>query len=166
MDRFKAQIQTWYAGLAPRERVLVASAAGLIVLAILYLLFFGPFAKSLSARQETVDRKQQDLVWLRSMSNTVRMKAAGGAGGGESLVVLVNRTAQQTGIAGALVNQAPQGDASIRVRLEGVSFDALMSWFGVLQERSGVEVDNASIERAERPGVVNASVTLQRTIAK
>ena len=144
--------------------MLVASAAGLIAIAILYLLFFGPFAKALGARQQRVDAKQQDLVWMRSMSNTVRAKAASRSGGasGESLVVLLNRTAQQAGITSALVNQAPQGDNSIRVRLEGAPFDAVVTWLGLLQEQSGVEVDNASVERAERAGVINASLTLTR----
>jgi general secretion pathway protein M len=163
MDQLKAQFQTWYAGLQPRERLLVACAAGLVVIAILYLLFFGPFAKALNTRQQNVERKQQDLVWMRGMSNTVRMSASGRTGGGESLVVLVNRTAQQAGITGALMNQAPQGDSGIRVRLEGVQFDALVAWLGMLHEQSGIEVDNASIERAERTGIVNASLTLQRS---
>jgi len=165
MDQLKAQIQTWYAGLQPRERILVGSAGGLVVISIVYLLFFGPFAKALDTRRHNVEQKQQDLVWMRSMSNTVRTKAANAPGGasGESLVVLVNRTAQQAAIAASLVNQAPQGDNNIRVRLEGVQFDALITWFGILNTQSNIEVDNASIERAERPGVVNASVTLQRS---
>lgn len=167
MDQLKAQIRTWYAGLEPRERLLVAAAGGLIVIAVLYLLFFGPFAKAIDTRRQSVDRKQQDLVWMRSMSNTVRMKAGArpGGAGGESLVVLVNRTAQQAGITGALVNQAPQGDNGIRVRLEGVQFDALVTWLGILHDQSSIDVDNASVERTERVGVVNASLTLLRGVS-
>lgn len=164
MDQLKAQIRSWYAGLQPRERWLVASAAGLIAIAMLYLLFFGPFAKAVDARRQRVETKQQDLVWMRSMSNVVRAKAASRSGGmgGESLVIVMNRTAQQAGITGALVNQAPQGDNSIRVRLEGAPFDAMVTWLGILHEQAGIDVDNASVERAERTGVVNASLTLTR----
>jgi general secretion pathway protein M len=158
------QLKIWYRGLQPRERSLVLAGGALIGVALLYLALFGPFAKALDGRQERVDKKRQDLVWMRSMSNTVRMMAASrpGGAGGESLVVMINRTAQQAGLTSALTNQAPQGESSIRVRLEGARFDALVSWLGMLEQQSGVQVENASVDRADKNGIVNASVLLTR----
>lgn len=158
------QLKTWYKALQPRERMLVMSAGSVVAIAIVYLALFGPLAKALDGRQTRVERKQQDLVWMRSMSNSVRMAVASRPGGmnGESLVVLINRTAQQAGIAGALTNQAPQGDNSIRVRLENASFDAVVAWLGLLEQQFGVQVENASVDRGEKIGVVNASLVLTR----
>jgi len=158
------QLKAWYKALQPQERMLVLSASVVVAIAILYLALFAPLAKTLSARQERVDRKQQDLVWMRSVSNTVRMSAATrpAGSGSESLVVLINRTAQQAGIMSALTNQAPQGDNGIRVRLEGASFDSLVTWLGLLDQQFGVQVDNASVDRADKAGIVNASVMLTR----
>jgi general secretion pathway protein M len=122
-----------------------------------------PLNKAVAARQTRVDLKQQDLAWMRSSVNVVRAAASqSGAGLGESLVVLINRTAQQAGLASALVNQAPSGENSIRVRMERGNFDSIVGWLGVLQQQHGVRVDNASFDRADRPGVVNASLVLTR----
>ena len=158
------RIKVWYLGLAQRERMLVASAGALLVLAITYLVLFGPAAKALNTRQARVVDKRQDLVWMRSVANAVRMAAVshGGPSGGESLVVLINRTAQQAGIASALNNQAPQGDNGIRVRLENVQFDLLVTWLGQLERQFAVRVDNANIERTDKTGYVNASLVLSR----
>jgi general secretion pathway protein M len=158
------QLRTWFRGLQPRERVLVISAGALIAIAVLYLGVFGPFAKAVATREARVNTKQQDLVWMRSVANSVRIASATQPGGnnGESLVVLINRTAQQSGLASALVNQAPAGDNSIRVRLERANFDSLVSWLGNLQQQYSIRVDNASIDRGEKTGIVNASLVLAR----
>ncbi len=157
------QLKTWYKGLEPRERMLVLSAGSVIAIAVLYLALFGPLAQSLNARQERVVKKQQDLVWMRSVSNNVRMAAASrGGSNNESLVVLINRTAQQAGIMSALVNQAPQGDNGIRVRLEGANFDSVVTWIGLLDQQHGVQVDTASVDRGDKTGIVNASLMLTR----
>jgi general secretion pathway protein M len=158
------QIKAWYQALQPRERLLVVSAGAVVAFLLLIMLLFGPLASSLRTRQERVANKQQDLVWMRSVSNSVRMMAASQTSGisGESLVVLINRTAQQAGITGALTNQAPQGDNGIRIRLEGASFDAMVAWLGVLDQQYGVRVDNASMDRGDKIGVVNASLMLAR----
>ena len=153
----------WYKGLQPRERLLVVSAGALLAVTLLFLVFFGPFAKALDKAQTRVERKQADLVWMRGAQNAVRMAAVQSGGAtGESLVILVNRTAQQAGIAGALNNQAPQGDDGIRLRLENVSFDALVAWLGMLDQQLDVHVDNANIDRTDKIGIVNASILLKR----
>ncbi len=164
MEQLMGQFRAWYKGLQHNERLLVMSAGVVVAIAILYLAVFAPLAKTLDGRQSRVERKQQDLVWMRSMSTTVRMLAATrpGGSGGESLVVLINRTAQQAGIMSALTNQAPQGDNSIRVRLEGANFDSVVAWLGMLDQQFGVKVDNASVDRTDKSGIVNASVVLTR----
>jgi type II secretory pathway component PulM len=139
------------------------SGGAVIAIAIVCLWIF-TLNKSLNGRQALVDRKQQDLVWMRSMSNAVRMAAASRPGGmsSESLVVLINRTAQQAGIASALTNQAPQGDNSIRVRLERANFDAVVGWLGMLEQQFGIQTESASLDRGESLGIVNASLVLTR----
>jgi general secretion pathway protein M len=157
------QIKSWYKALQPRERLLVMCAAGVLGIALLYLALFGPLAKELNKRETRVMTKQQDLVWMRSVANNVRMASASrGSSSGESLVVLINRTAQQAGITSSLVNQAPQGDNGIRLRIESVNFDALVTWLGVLDQQFGVQVDTASVDRSDKVGIVNASLMLTR----
>jgi general secretion pathway protein M len=150
--------------LQPREQMLVATAGGLIGIALLYLIFFGPLATNLAKRQDRVARKEQDIVWMQSAANAVRVAAANRAGatGGESIVVVINRSAQQAGIVNSLTNQSPQGETGIRVRLEKVNFDALVMWLGLLDQQFDVHIENANIDRADKAGLVNATVSLTR----
>jgi general secretion pathway protein M len=56
----------------------------------------------------------------------------------------------------------PEGEREVRVWLEAVSFDSLLRWIGELETRYGIQVQTADIERAERPGLVDARLTLVR----
>jgi len=88
----------------------------------------------------------------------LRARPAGGAG--ESLVVLVDRVAHETGIARSLNTQAGS-DGTLSVRLDQVAFDALLNWAGELVQRHGVRVVSASIDSGANSGMVSATIVLR-----
>jgi general secretion pathway protein M len=158
------QITTWYKGLQQQERLLVNAGGILLGFALLYFALLAPLANAVTSRQTRVEQKQQDLTWMSNMSNTVRVLATSGANAntGESMVVLVNRSAQQDGVASAITQETPQGENSIRIRLEGANFDSVVTWLGTLEKQFGIKIDNASVDRADKVGIVNASLVLVR----
>jgi general secretion pathway protein M len=90
------------------------------------------------------------------------MAAAGvaKAGGGESLVVLVDRTAREAGLGAALRDQSPDGNNGLRLQIEGAPFDTLVTWLANLQQQHGVSIESATIGAAA-PGFVNAMLSLK-----
>ena len=112
-------VRDWVGNLSPRERNLVYAAAALLAVALLYLVLVLPFTttnKKLSAR---VEQKTADLAWMRQAAPQA-MAAAGmasTAGSGESLVVVVDRTAREAGLGGSIRDQSPNGNAGLRLRL-------------------------------------------------
>ena len=78
----------------------------------------------------------------------------------ESLVVLIDRTARQAGLGSSLRDQSPNGQHSLRLRLESASFDSLVAWLALLQQQHGVAVETANVDVGSAPGLVNASVTV------
>jgi general secretion pathway protein M len=154
-------LRHWFDGLAPRERRLVLAAAALAAVALLYASVALPL-QHLHARQAArVERKAADLAWMRQAAPRVAaITAAGGGAGQESLVVLVDRTGRESGLGSSIRDQSPSGANGLRLRLEGASFDAMIAWLAVLQQRYGVSVSDATIDAAAAPGLVNASITL------
>jgi general secretion pathway protein M len=156
-------VRDWIDGLSPRERNLVYGAGALLALALLYLVLVLPFqtgGKKLSAR---VQQKSSDLAWMQAQAPAA-MQAAGVAqasGSGESLVVLVDRTARDAGLGAALRDQSPDGNSGLRLRLEGASFDTLVVWLASLQQQHGVTIEIANIDAAG-PGLVNATLGLKQ----
>jgi general secretion pathway protein M len=156
-------LRDWVDGLSPRERNLVYGAGALLALALIYLVLLLPFQTSGKRLNARVQQKSSDLAWMQAQAPAA-MQAAGaarGAGKGESLVVLVDRTARDAGLGAALRDQSPDGNSGLRVRLEGASFDTLVVWLASLQQQHGVTIDVANIDAAG-PGVVNATLGLKQ----
>jgi type II secretory pathway component PulM len=78
----------------------------------------------------------------------------------ESLVVVVDRSARESGLAKSLVGSQPSGDGGLNVRLDQTPFDTLIGWLSQLRERYGVRVDSATIDAAKGSGNVTATLVL------
>jgi general secretion pathway protein M len=156
------QIRQWLDGLAPRERNLVYAAAALLGIAIVYFAVVLPVTSAARAREARIVQKTGDLAWMRQVAPQVMAAAAAGSGAAsdESLVVLVDRTARESGVGPSIRDQTPAGQNGLQLRLEGAPFDLLMAWLANLQQQHGVRVDAAIIGAANAPGLVNANLTL------
>jgi len=155
-------VRDWLDNLSARERNMVYGAGGLLAVALLYLVVVMPFQMSGKKMTARVQQKSADLAWMQA-SAPQAMAAAGVAqqAGGESLVVLVARTAREAGLGEALRDQSPDGDAGLRLRIEAASFDTLVTWLGSLQQQYGVTIESANIDAAA-PGLVNATLSLKQ----
>lgn len=153
------KLRAWYGGLQEREQRMVA--VGSVILAIL-ILVFGILMPLQSAVSNSVARnatKREDLAWMQV--NAAEVRSAGNQGAadtGEAPVVLVDRVGREAGLAGALRGTQPNG-TGVRVQLEAAPFDALVTWLATLDERYGLGIESITLDRAARPGVVNASIT-------
>lgn len=158
------QLQRRFMALPLRERIIISSGAGLLLLATIYIALLSPLYKAVHDRAAHVVQKQQDLAWMKSL--VPQLRAMGNAhplnNRNESLVVIIASTAGRANIASSLAGQTPNGNNSVRVRLEGVQFDALVNWLGILQSEFGIAIETADINHGSQPGVVNAGLTLTR----
>lgn len=160
------KLQDWFFSLNLRERALVAAGAVLILVVAVYMLGLAPFYAAVHTRAERVAQKEGDLAWMRSVAGEIVALSANApaaaASSHESLVVLVDRAARECGLSSALTGQTPNGEHGIRVRLESAEFDKLMVCLGNLQQSHAVSIESASIDRTAQPGLVNASLVLNR----
>ncbi|MBC7983964.1 MAG: type II secretion system protein M [Candidatus Obscuribacterales bacterium] len=164
MEALFQPIRAWYQALRPQERAIVLAGSAIVGVALIYFLLLAPVSSVVAQRTARVERKQQDLMWMRSVAGQLQQLSASrpGASTGESLVVLIDRSARQAGLASALTGQSPNGEHGMRVRLENAAFDSVVLWLGQLQQQYGVGVESASIDRTTKPGIVTASLVLTR----
>ena len=154
-------VREWFDNLSERERNLVYAAGALVGVALVYLVLVLPLQASGKRMASRVQQKTADLAWMQA-SAPQAMAAAGvaKAGGGESLVVLVDRTAREAGLGAALRDQSPDGNNGLRLQIEGAPFDTLVTWLANLQQQHGVSIESATIGAAA-PGLVNAMLSLK-----
>ena len=154
-------MRAWYANLAERERrmvVLGAIAAGIILLLGIIL----PLNRHITEARERVATKQADLAFIQSAIPELAAAGPGtGAAASESLVVLIDGSARESGLGKSLSSSQPTPDKGLRIRLDKVPFDALVAWLARLAQSHGVRVESAEIESAGETGLVNAGLVLK-----
>jgi general secretion pathway protein M len=114
---------------------------------------------SVSSAVKRNETKRADLAWMQV--NAPEVRAAGNqlpSDTGEAPVVLVDRVGREAGLASALRGTQPNG-TGVRVQLESAPFDTLVTWLATLDERYGLAIETITVDRAARPGVVNATIT-------
>ncbi|MDX2458394.1 MAG: type II secretion system protein M [Gammaproteobacteria bacterium] len=158
----------WLVDLAPRERVMLAAGAVLLVLLLLYVLIWAPIRSGYHSLQESVSAQRETVLWMQGSAQTIqRLKSNGGAVakglGGRSLLSVTDSTARAGGLGPALKRVEPEGGNSVRVWLEGAPFDVLIKWLGTLSTQHGVDANSVSLERNEADGLVDARLTLEAT---
>jgi general secretion pathway protein M len=155
-----AALEAWFRSLAAREQRMVA-LGGAAAMLILLIAAWLPVERRVTRLEQQVQTRQADLAWLRSIApqlSEMRDRPSGATA--ESLVVLADRVAHETGIARSLNTQAG-GDGTLSVRLEQVAFDSLLSWAGELVQRHGVRIVSASIDSGANSGMVSATIVLR-----
>jgi len=147
------------ARLPQRERRMLLIGA----LAVLGILIFGiilPLDRAVSRERAKLTQKRADLAWMQSVAPEIAASAAPPSATGESLLVIIDRSARESGLASSMAGSEPGGSNTLSIRLEKAPFDALVGWLARLSQKNGVLVDSATIEKAGAPGLVNAAIVL------
>ena len=157
------KILAWYADLQQREQRMVAVGGIVVGLLILVMGILVPLQSAVSTAVTRNATKREDLEWMQV--NAPEIRAAGNelpANTGEAPVVLVDRVGREAGLAGAMRGTQPSG-TGVRVQLEAAPFDTMVTWLATLDERYGLAIESITVDRAVRPGVVNANITFAQS---
>lgn len=149
-----------------QQALLVLGAA--VVVAILYFAIWRP---AVSYHDDAVNSRENAaalLGWMDANRDSLQ-RLSGGVSAqssadvdrpadGRALMALVTRTAGESGL--TLQRFEPSGDDAIRVWMEKVPFGQVASWLETLNTDNGVEIEQASMDRQNEPGLVSVRLTL------
>ena len=159
MNEMLAKFKNWYDALQTREQRMVAGGSVLLAALILVFGVLLPLHAAVSDALRRVDSRREDYAWMQvnaaevqSGSNTIANDT------GEAPMVVVDRVGREAGLGTALKGTQPSG-SGVRVQLEAAPFDTLVTWLATLDQRYGLAIDSITVDRAARPGIVNANIT-------
>jgi len=146
------------AALPARERRTLA--IGLVAIAL--IVVFGvliPLDRSVAHAQQRLLKKRADLAWMQEVTPELAAFGPALAPSGESLLLIIDRSARESGLASTLTSE-PAGPGSLSVRLQKAPFDTMIAWLTRLAQQKGVNIESATIEKADPAGLVNAAIVL------
>jgi general secretion pathway protein M len=159
-------IQAWWNAREPRERQVLLIGGVVSAVLLVWALVWHPLQRSRAELRVRVESQRSDLEQMRSdAARVVQLRGMGARAKverqGKSLLALADATARGAQLANELRRVEPVGPKSVRVSLEGASFDAVADWLEGLARDFGVVASDFSADRAQGDGRVNARVTLE-----
>lgn len=158
-------MKAWWAERAPREQMILGGGGVAAVIILVWLLAWEPLASDAAALKRSIAQQEEDLAWMREAAGEViALRSQGGSSvaglQGRSLLAVVDQSARQAGLGGALKRVEPEGSDKVRVRFEGVAFDSLILWLSQINNQFGVSAAQVSVEPDAEAGRVTARLTL------
>lgn len=160
---WRQQAQTWWLGLQPRERLLAAGGGVTLALLLFYFLLWAPLHRNLERLRVEVPKAAEQLATMRAQATRVKQlrgnAPAQTQGGG--LLSFVEQSATTFNIRQHIKQVAPEGNNAVRLAVDGVPFNTLVTWLANLHKQGGIRIDNATLEPQPTAGLVNARLLLR-----
>ena len=161
-DRGRAQ----FTGLAPRERLMVVACAAVLLVTGLYLGVYEPVVDAHQGRVNALASARALATRLETASREVAAAGpksnAGQAGRNMSLLAAVDQAAKSATLGKAPERLQPDGENSVKIWFNDVSFDAMVRWLAELQTRYGIREQTLDVEAQDTAGEVDARLSLTR----
>ena len=151
--------------LSLREKRLVIITAIVVVVTLLYFMIWEPLQDGIQTSRVRVNAQANTLQQIREQASEAKQlrttKSRVGASGGGSLLVIIERTAQQKNLKSSLQKVQPEGQDGVRVWVENAAFDQLIDWLALLENKNTIYVSEIIIERQKEPGRINSRILLR-----
>lgn len=148
----------WYEGQSPRDQLIIKVLLVCMLVSLFYLWIWVPVtefpvkAERQLKAQMSLHQKMKDNAW--------RFQHAAVAGNaGQSVLAIVNSSARNQNI--DLKRFEPEGESGLRIWLDDVRFNAVISWLTMLQTQYGIRASQISMDKSTS-GAVNVRALLVR----
>jgi len=156
--------KTRWRQLQPRERIILSAGIAFLIFFILYAGIWSPMQDKLKRLRSSVPQAQQKLAWMQvNAAQAKRLRARGPAQKQPgSLLTRLEQATVARGLRQNVSKMEPDGTDGIRLIMEEVSFNSLVSLLADLQKRSGLKVESLTLDSsADTPGIVSARLALR-----
>lgn len=167
----KVQVQTWrnkavqavkgsalikeYQKLNEKDKRALFALGVFVFILISYFGVWRPLDQSFMKAEQNYQEQLRALDWLQK---NLPLQSAGKVELNQSLTAFIVSSAKPHRI--VLSSLQPEGDQSVAVVLESVSFQSLLTWLDKIAPR--VSIKQVTLNRTNAEGVVNAHITFTR----
>ncbi|MBS3804172.1 MAG: type II secretion system protein M [Oleiphilaceae bacterium] len=156
-----------YDQLSRRDQKALGLMSVALLLAVLYFAVWRPVTGFHDEALSNHQQAESQLAWVKSnegklqrlVESREKTQAGSRIGDSRALMSSVTSSAKASGI--ALQRFEPSGDNAIRVWLEDVPFSQLAAWLEGLTAEQGIVIDQAALDRSDKPGRVSVRLTLK-----
>lgn len=160
LQLFKQSLSEFWAARDARERTMLAAAAAVVMLGLIYALLIDPALNGREQLNRNLPLLRQQVAQLQALASEAAALAA--------QPVPPATVISRDNIAAALARNGlkPQGMTlsgdQVEVQLTAASFAAMLGWLDEMQRSARLAVVDANIVALDQPDMVNAKLTLRQ----
>lgn len=157
-------MRDWWEQREFREQLILGGAAVVLALLLYFLLVWEPLYKSLEQERASLNETRSLTGWLASIAPEIRAAgpANSTAGGGRSMLAVVDASTRESGLAPQVKRMQPDGETTVRVWIENAPLDVVLRWIHTLHDRYGITTTQLNMDRGRASGLTTARLTLER----
>lgn len=165
LKQYQEKFDTWYSGLAEREKQIVNFGGVAVGLLIIYALIYAPLVNHAATLRNTIQTEQKTLVWMQAADKQIQAMEGQDKNKANIATPVVMLSVLQKDITAAQLDQnlaqmKQASNDSIQLQFQKVSFDKLMALLIKVMKENKVTLSQFSVTSDATPGVVNADVML------
>lgn len=159
----KQSLSAFWSERNKREQNMLAAAAVVIVLGLLYVLFIDPALSGRADLEKKLPQLRQQAAEVQALS-----KEAAALGGKTSASTApppaMTRESIETSLSrkGLKAQNVSVSGELAKLQLNGVPFSATAEWLAEVQKTARMSVVEAVVEAQQQPDMVNANLTLRQ----
>lgn len=158
-NRLYQQMLQAYLRLSARDRLAVNILTLLMAFYLIFSVILSPALKHLFTAEKNYQQQIENHAWMLEQQPIVKeMLATKPTVREGSLLSIASSTAKQFDI--SFNRFEPVGEDKVRLRLDQVEFNSLVSWLGVLESDEGIVAVDISLDAASS-GYVSVRLTIQ-----
>ncbi|PIE44395.1 MAG: hypothetical protein CSA50_00790 [Gammaproteobacteria bacterium] len=153
-----------YDGQSERDKKATQLLILALVLGLIYFLLWSPSWHFYTSQKSEYKAAAQVLHFVQANERKARQaaQALGALSGTKrqsgSLVSLVTSVGKRSGV--EIKRFEPSGATRLRIWVENMPFDKVVDWLNGLESKHGIRVQQISIDRGDRSGLVNGRLLL------
>lgn len=161
------QLKQWFNALPSKEQWMVSGTAILIAVTLFYLIIWEPIHIGLETERQKQQSQQEVLQWMQDAAAEVQaLRSAGNRSTirdkNKPTTLVIEQAIKNAGLKSSLSKIESSGNNGARVVLDEASFNQVLVWLNTMATNNGIQVASANIDRASKPGRVNARLTFER----
>ena len=153
------QLRQKYVLLADKDKHLLQLLLLILIIIFLYRLVFSPAYTFFVSSNKNYEKQLENYQWILKQKPIITQLMKDNDSKREgSLLSVASSTAKNYQI--NFNRFEPLGDDRVRLRLENVNFNSLVSWLGELENDKGISASDISLDSSS-PGFVSVRLILQ-----
>ena len=161
MSALILQIRQRIQELERKEKLAILALSVFLVLLTFFLVIWFPIYEYKEKRRDSYERSLDLLLYLQSTEEEARSVKVDGSKrmSGQTLLTKVTRTAKTAGIQPSRLQ--PEGNDSVSIWFDSVSYRELMLFLERLQSREAIYIIQLSIDKGNQSGKISSRVTVR-----